>query len=28
MRSDAAIMEVKKHYPKATVKINNSSLES
>jgi hypothetical protein len=28
MMSDAAIVEVKKHYPKATVKINNSSLES
>lgn len=25
--SDAAVAEVKKHYPKATVKINNQSLE-
>ena len=25
--SDAAVAEVKKHYPKATVKINNGSLE-
>jgi len=27
LMSDAAVAEVKKHYPKATVKINNSSLE-
>jgi len=28
LMSNAAVAEVKKHYPKATVKINNSSLDS